>query len=112
MDARLEPRVARAAISAALGSAALDARPEQLLQGGTVAVGVGLLARWLPVDRLQQRGYERVGLPAQGQASWRLHAGGSQLHSDCTRQLSDRSAARRNLARAPQQRCEGLLGQW
>ena len=88
-----EPGVARAAVPAARGRAALDARPEPLLQADALAVGVGLLGRRLPVDRLQQRRRQRVGLPAQRQAARRLHAGGAATSRPC-RATTTRSACR------------------
>src|ERR1044071_83229 len=108
VDARGQPRVARAAVPAPPGCAALGGRPESGLQGKPLLAPQGFLARRLPLGAARRLGAERALVPAPRGRRGGSGTRGVQLHAGAALQLPRRRAARRLLARAPEQRRSAL----
>ncbi len=85
-------------------AAALGGRHEPRLPRRARLAPGGFQPRGLRVDRLQRRAIERDRVPAQAARRRRAAAGRVQLHADTAHQLRARRAARRLLARDPEQR--------
>src|SRR5579864_4320773 len=95
--ARGESGMARPAVPAARGGAAMGSRPEPFLPADSFLVRARLLARGLPVGGLRRCGVERPVVPAQGP---RRHAGAGsvQLYPRGARELSYRGSTAGNVA--------------
>src|SRR5207244_11982179 len=109
VGARVEPRVARHADGPApRGRAEMAGRSQPRAARAAGPAPEGLRQRRLPLGAARRLGAERALVPAPGRGKRAADPRRLQLHAGAALQLPPRRAARRLLARAPEQRLAAL----